>query len=631
VSSIRKFSLIARLRRFAASAGQASGAMAFSIALAAQGGSSQPPPPPTPEQVAFRTASAIADPALRLAALEQLRTDFPKSSIVASVDTAVFSTLVLLPNRDGAIGAVLDRILARIPVDATPETRFTRTVVPVSQLIEHKVLLDRAEQLLTTVSKGLDFDRFAGERRAAAKRAGSPEPSRETLETQFDERYRAQAHYEMGRLFAARGDAGRAEAELLSAVRSYPQAIAALATVYADQRETAKAEAFLLPLLTPKPLNLTALSALVRFYEATNEPARAEAALRETLDRHGPDSFVWLALARLAAKRGDDASALEWYLQAGAIAYLRGADREALVGLYRKRGGPSDATALDAELDKRALAMPRGVGSEPYVASRPTDRLVLLELFTGTACHPCIAADVAFEAILDRYPPAAIVPLAYHVHVPGPDPMTSTDNTLRKDGYGVDGVPMFFIDGELGRRGGGPRSNTPVVHADYIAKIDRALERAPGAGLTVRASIAGDRVEAAATASNLPPDARDLRIHIALIERDLMYGGENGVRRHPMVVRAIAGEKGAGIPLAASSTVTHAFDLVAVRDSLERNVAAEVARRRANASTAVAELEFAAEGRAMTTIDPTRLVVVAFIQGPDRRILQAARADVLKR
>ena len=43
----------------------------------------------------------------------------------------------------------------------------------------------------------------------------------------------------------------------------------------------------------------------------------------------------------------------------------------------------------------------------------------------------------------------------------------------------------------------------------------------------------------------------------------MAFSGENGIRHHAMVVRAVAGDKGAGIPIPGSSdaTVDHTFDL----------------------------------------------------------------------
>src|SRR5262249_43741688 len=45
-----------------------------------------------------------------------------------------------------------------------------------------------------------------------------------------------------------------------------------------------------------------------------------------------------------------------------------------------------------------------------------SDRAVVLELFTGTQCPPCVAASVAFEALHETYRPTDLVLLQYHLH-----------------------------------------------------------------------------------------------------------------------------------------------------------------------------------------------------------------------
>ena len=94
-----------------------------------------------------------------------------------------------------------------------------------------------------------------------------------------------------------------------------------------------------------------------------------------------------------------------------------------------------------------------------------------------------------------------------------------------------------------------------------------------------------------------------------------------------MVVRGVAGDKSEGLPIAATGSVQHTFDLAAIGQSITRSLATDIARRRGAA--AGAPQTFAAEDKAMTKINPGELVAVAFVQAPNRKILQAARADVI--
>ena len=70
---------------------------------------------------------------------------------------------------------------------------------------------------------------------------------------------------------------------------------------------------------------------------------------------------------------------------------------------------------------------------DPYSgrASPHHDRVVLLELFTGAECGPCVAADLAFDALSDVYRTTELITLEYHLHIPRPDPLTGRDSVTR--------------------------------------------------------------------------------------------------------------------------------------------------------------------------------------------------------
>jgi hypothetical protein len=215
---------------------------------------------------------------------------------------------------------------------------------------------------------------------------------------------------------------------------------------------------------------------------------------------------------------------------------------------------------------------------------------------------------------MDRYPAGTIVPVAYHQHIPGPDPMVTTGSQSRNTYYSVRGVPTFNIDGALGRLGGGARTNTAATYKDYISKIDKALLLPATAALTVSATGEGDRIAVTAEVTKLPADAKDLRLHLLLVERHLRFSGENGIRFHPMVVRGSAGEKGNGIPIASTGRTQHTFSLSEIRDDITSSLKADIERRRKTEAPGATPREYAADGRPYVAIDTSELVVVAFIQ-----------------
>ena len=101
-----------------------------------------------------------------------------------------------------------------------------------------------------------------------------------------------------------------------------------------------------------------------------------------------------------------------------------------------------------------------------------------MELFTGAQCPPCVAADVAFDALLTTYKPAEFIGLQYHLHIPGPDPLTNRDSVARENYYGseVQGTPSTFFNGHSEAGGGGSMANSEAKYAAYRTIIDKALE-----------------------------------------------------------------------------------------------------------------------------------------------------------
>jgi hypothetical protein len=128
-----------------------------------------------------------------------------------------------------------------------------------------------------------------------------------------------------------------------------------------------------------------------------------------------------------------------------------------------KRAGKADVAAesewarlqaLIAEED-RPPRVPLVV--EPLAGRRASDRdhVLLLELFTGAQCGPCVAADLAFDALSQAYNPTNLITLQYHLHIPGPDPLTSPDCVSRQTYYEVRSTPSTYFNGRALAGGGG--------------------------------------------------------------------------------------------------------------------------------------------------------------------------------
>lgn len=538
-------------------------------------GQTPPAPParpaPSPEQQALRDAQAVKDPAGKIEALRKFQADYPKSVQVRSAESSIFTVLATsFKDREAEILASIQKQIDAVPASMPPDMRLRSIQTIATTLVENKILLDRAESLIRDATAKLDRAAFIAERRATAERMRKsaeeraktqaetaatpaplpPVPTDQELGVQFD-RTTAGASELLGRIYLAKGDAERAERELKAAFAANPTLAAA-------------------------PLEL----------------------------------------AKMASARGEDKQALEYYLALAVGAKLKRADEASFIALFRKVHG--DGADLEAALDKAYNErFPNPVDTpEKYTGPR-TRRVALLEMFTGAACPPCVSADLALDAVMERYPSDAIAVLAYHAHIPGPDPMVVPGSDVRRLMYAVRGVPTFNVDGALARLGGGARENTPRTYETYTGVIDKAIRSAPAAEIAVKASLNGSKVTVWATASNIADGHKDLRLHLVLAEKHLRYSGENGIRFHPFVVRDVAGEKSGGFPIAdpaRPTSIEHVFDLAAIPEAMTKSLADEIAKRRKDVPADAAPREYRAEGRAMTAIDPTQLVVVAFVQ-----------------
>jgi len=330
------------------------------------------------------------------------------------------------------------------------------------------------------------------------------------------------------------------------------------------------------------------------------------------------------ALGELYAKQGHTSKAMEFLVSAKLSGRAPASASAALDTIYRKSHNGSlnglDAM-LDAEYNKR---FPNPLHLEPYKPTeKRSDRLVLAEVFTGSGCPPCVGADLAFEAASERYARKDFVAVMYHEHIPQPDPMTNPDTQARLKYYAVSGVPTYFVDGETVKFNGANREGTKGVW-DHIQKpIEGELEKAAEARLNIRAGIAGKTVSVSASVDGVKSDSKDLKVHVLLVEKQLKYSGENGIRFHPMVVRAMGGKDDDGFALTAGGTASfdQTWDLDQVSVGLKAHLDDYEAKGHRGNSFKFSEKKY--------QIDSAGLAVVVFVQDTKtKHILQSALVDV---
>jgi hypothetical protein len=253
-----------------------------------------------------------------------------------------------------------------------------------------------------------------------------------------------------------------------------------------------------------------------------------------------------------------------------------------------------------------------------------SDRAVLVELFTGAECAPCVAADLAFDALGRTYKPTEVVLLQYHEHIPGPDPLVSKDGAARMDFYNKKddekATPQVFINGKAGEPGGGPAKASRLKYQTYRETIEELLEKPAPVKLALTASLKGDELTAKATVSELQKPGEKVSLRFALAEDRVRYQGANGIRYHHSVVRAMPGGP-KGFPLtkaSAEQAVTAKLDEIrAANTKALDEFAAELKNRGADFS-------FGARPMALKN-----LKLVAFVQNDEtNEVLQAVQVDL---
>jgi hypothetical protein len=275
--------------------------------------------------------------------------------------------------------------------------------------------------------------------------------------------------------------------------------------------------------------------------------------------------------------------------------------------------------------------------------SGQTDRVVLAEFFTGAGCVPCIPFDYSFEADLDHYSRRELAVLVYHWHAPTMDPLGNRSSDARVGYYDVHGAPTTFVDGvKFNSPDEDSRSKSEAVNVSqrvYVqikSRINAELKTAPKGEIKLDAKRVGETVEVNLTGRPLNGVSADVTLQLALIENEVHYSGENGLRFHLMVVRNLARQPGSenyGFKMEPNraNKINYVFD---IKDIIAQNLRyytdLPAERRKEFAARVGAEaaqdigIDFSFKEE-RNIIDPNNLSVVAFLQDDKtKEILQSA-------
>jgi thiol-disulfide isomerase/thioredoxin len=519
-----------------------------------------------PDTKAFQEANRITEPAKKIEALEKFKKDFPNSTSLISANTNILSTMASkMPDQTARI-----QKFAKATYQGAKDKKEKGSLAGqiADTLLSNNLLLKDAEKYAKTSLAAMNqADYIADQKAQIAKRAANAvgrggNPPKPPSDEELVKRFKESR-----------------------AVR-----LATLGRIEFKMGKTSAAQKLLDESYVANP----------------NQPA------------------VAAALGEIAAKLGDDPKALDHLITARLSGRAPPSANLALVVVYSKMHNGSAAgldALLDAEYHKR---FPNPVHVEAYKATeKRSDRLVLAEVFTGSGCPPCVGADLAFEAAMERYSRKDLAVVMYHQHVPQPDPMTNPDTQVRSKYYNVTGVPTYAVDGETVKYSGAGREGTKGVFEHIQPPIEKGLETPAEARLTVNASANGNSVNVAVAVDGVKSDSKDLKVHILLLEKELKYSGENGIRFHPMVVRAMGGKDDDGFALApgAPASFDQAWDLDKVSAGLKAHLDDYEAKGHRGNSFKFSEKKF--------QIDRGNLAIVVFVQdAKTRHILQSAFVDL---
>ncbi len=253
--------------------------------------------------------------------------------------------------------------------------------------------------------------------------------------------------------------------------------------------------------------------------------------------------------------------------------------------------------------------------AEKFAGRKGTSkRAVLVELFTGAMCPPCVAADMSFDGLEKTYSDKEVVLLQYHLNVPRAEPMTNADSDARFEYYNenyrqkVKGTPSIMFNGKPDASGGGYREDAPEKYKEYCDVVNKLLETPDTVELAASAVRTGDKIDITAKFTSAEKPGEALRLRLALVEDWVRFKGSNALQYHHRVVRALpGGNKGFAVKKKESEH-NATIDLEELRRKLNKYL----------------DEDYGPEGPRPMRL--RNLHVVAFVQNDDTtEILQAAR------
>jgi len=212
---------------------------------------------------------------------------------------------------------------------------------------------------------------------------------------------------------------------------------------------------------------------------------------------------------------------------------------DALAVALTKTGKTDEAKEVEARVKKINFT----IKVKPFGGRKgKSDRVVLVELFTGAEDPQCVAAELACAALSKTFKPSEIVRLHYHLHVPSPDPLANREDEVRVRFYRqvIRSLPSLLLNGNLLPIKGGDVAGALGTYDELVESVPPLLETPAKATIKATLTRTGAKISIKVNVSDVQGDNEDLRLRVALVEDQVAYTGANKLAEHTNVVRAFA-------------------------------------------------------------------------------------------
>ncbi len=319
-------------------------------------------------------------------------------------------------------------------------------------------------------------------------------------------------------------------------------------------------------------------------------------------------------LANVLEEQGQTEEAFAMLAELVALPSVPGS-RSKAAELWEKLGHQPEE--LDARLDEvyENLVYQFVKEEEPAAPALEDQQIVLGELFTGATCPPCVAADIATGALETYFPESRFFMLRYHLHIPGPDPLTVADSEQRSAYYEIRGTPSVFLNGAPGPSAGGGFFASGGAYVSFKKVLTPLMEQTSDLSISLSAHADDGGIHLSATVGGADEIPENWRLRLCLAEETIHYPAPNGIRIHEMVVRKMPG--GAEGIAATDGTLSYEADIAV--DEVLADIQAGIKAANARSGGVLPPLPARV----------SQLRLVAFVQNDaSREILQAASTPV---